>query len=541
LISGRIRKLDLLPHERSHLWLLLLFSAVLFVPFLGARDFWAPVEPRYAEIARIMFVRNEWIVPTVNGQLYTDKPILYFWLVLAFSKIAGGVSEWTVRLPSALSGIGLVLTVYALGKELIRPRVGFFAGLICATSARVIWESRWAHIDMLFAFFFTLSLYFVSRAVLTRQRPGDWYAAYALMALATLTKGLIGVVLPGLILLAFVALRWEWRRLLEWRLFTGGALFLLIAAPWFSLIAAATGGEWLEKFIYLHHLQRYTDPLGHREPFYYYLVNFPADFLPWTVFLLPALFAHKKDFARLRQPLPLFLFLWFAAIFLFFSLSDSKRSLYLLPAFPPAALFAGRYFDRLIEGELSPTALHRWPAWAFFGALGLAGAVLPFAVWFFQRPWTALSLPLSLLLMGGAWTAAASVRRRLPFVTVLATALIVLSTMVYAAGWILPEVDRYKSPRFFASEVRKLVPPEEPLYIYADTMNDFNFYLERDTLPILSSPEEIEREISRNGGAYLLINERDLGRIAQRKHLTVLVRAQIGGKKWHLAFGPGER
>ena len=247
--AGKLWKLEGLVEERNYFGLLLFFSAALFLPFLGARDFWAPVEPRYAEIARVLASKGEWIIPTVNGDLYTDKPILYFWLVLLCSKLAGGVNEWTVRLPSALSAMGLVLTVYGLGRDFFRPRVGFLAGLICATSTRVLWEGRWAHTDMLFAFFFTLSFYFLSRAILKEGRSRDFLFAYALMALATLTKGLIGIVLPGLIAIAFVAFRREWRRLLEWRLVTGAALFLLIAAPWFSLVTAATGGQWLKEFI----------------------------------------------------------------------------------------------------------------------------------------------------------------------------------------------------------------------------------------------------------------------------------------------------
>src|SRR3970282_2151025 len=97
----------LIKEERCHLPFLFLFSLILYLPFLGSRDLWAPVEPRYGEIVRVMFAKGEWIVPTVNGNFYAKKPILYFWLALGFSSIAGAVSEWTLRLPSALSSVGL--------------------------------------------------------------------------------------------------------------------------------------------------------------------------------------------------------------------------------------------------------------------------------------------------------------------------------------------------------------------------------------------------------------------------------------------------
>jgi 4-amino-4-deoxy-L-arabinose transferase-like glycosyltransferase len=114
-------------HSKNHLFCLLALTLLLFLIGLGERDLWAPVEPRYAEIARMMFAKDEWIVPTVNGKLYTDKPILYFWLVLIASKLAGGVSEWTVRLPAALAGIGFVLATYFTGRDFFSARVGFIA------------------------------------------------------------------------------------------------------------------------------------------------------------------------------------------------------------------------------------------------------------------------------------------------------------------------------------------------------------------------------------------------------------------------------
>ena len=161
--------------------LLGVLAGLLFLTSLGARDFWAPVESRYAEIARIMFARGEWVVPTVNGEIYTDKPILFFWLVLVGSNLAGSVNEWVVRLPSALSAVGLVLTVYFLGRQLFTPRIGFMAAVIIATSVRVLLEGRWAHTDMLLTLLLTLTLYFFARALLRGDKGRAVLVAYALM------------------------------------------------------------------------------------------------------------------------------------------------------------------------------------------------------------------------------------------------------------------------------------------------------------------------------------------------------------------------
>jgi 4-amino-4-deoxy-L-arabinose transferase-like glycosyltransferase len=197
--------------ERYYPLYLLLLCAALFFPGLGTRDFWAPVEPRYAEIARVMFTTGEWIVPTVNGELYTDKPILYFWLILVASNIAGAVNEWTVRLPVALAGVGFVLVTYYLGQALFSVRIGFLGAAILATTVRVIWEARWAHTDVLFCFLFLLSVYCAARALLKKGNPNEILIAYVFMGLATLAKGLIGVVLPGLLIISFVVARRDWQ------------------------------------------------------------------------------------------------------------------------------------------------------------------------------------------------------------------------------------------------------------------------------------------------------------------------------------------
>ena len=205
-------------------------------------------------------------------------------------------------------------------------RIGFKAALILATSVRVIWESRWAHTDMLLAFLLTLSLYCFSRAMFGIGRKREMLFSYALISLATLTKGLIGIVLPGLILVVFITLRGEWRNILEWWLPRGLLIFLLVAGPWFASVSYLTDGKWLDDFIWIHHVQRYTSGAGHRQPFYYYLTTLPADFLPWTVFVVPALVFYISRLKDLWQPVPLFLFVWFSVIFLFLASRTQRET-----------------------------------------------------------------------------------------------------------------------------------------------------------------------------------------------------------------------
>lgn len=493
------------------------------------------MEPRYAEIARVMWTRGEWVVPMNNGELYTDKPILYFWMVLIGAKLFGGVNEWTARLPAALSALGLVLVTYGLGREFFSARAGFLGAIVLGTTARLLWEARWAHTDVPFTFFFTLALYFWARAHFRRGKPREFLFAYGLMGIATLTKGFIGVVLPGLILLPYLALSRDWRSALSWRLPAGAAVFFLIAAPWFAQVTLATDGRWLREFVFVHHIQRYMVGAGHEQPFYYYLVNFPADFLPWTIFVLPAMLAYAPRRGAIKEPVPLFFCLWTVAIFLFFSISDTKRGLYLLPLFAPAALWVGDYFDRLIGGEFAQGAAYRGFAYLLFGLLCVLGLASPVAAWKLQPAALWLSFGVGALLVGGGSAGLGAVRQRSPARVFGAAALTTLSTMLAASLWLFPFIDQYKSPKMFALEAKRLVPVTESLYVYADTMNDFNYYAEREVLPVLSSPAEVGREVSRAGRAYLLIRERDLKRTEFPAEVKIIAQARVGAKTWHLA------
>jgi 4-amino-4-deoxy-L-arabinose transferase-like glycosyltransferase len=519
--------------SRSHLFYLLTLTLVLFFTGLGARDLWAPVEPRYAEIARIMFANGEWTVPMVNGELYTDKPILYFWLVLIGSKLAGGVSEWTLRLPAALAGIGFVMATYFTGRDFFSARVGFIAATVLATTMRVIWEARWAHIDMVFAFFFVLTIYFGARSLLGKGGKHDILLAYVFMAPAVLAKGLIGIVLPTLLLLAFTFVRRDWRIIVNAKPPLGIPLFLLIVAPWFYLVNNATDGKWLTDFIYAHHIQRYVDGAGHRQPFYYYLTTLPLDFLPWTVFAVPAALAYFP-YRQLKRPVPQLFVLWFLVVFLFFSMSDTKRDLYLLPLLPSVALLVGNYIDDLAEGRLGESPLYQWMGQLFFGTVIVIGLALPFTAWIVRTETFWISLPAAVVLFIGAILPLLFIRKRQPLKVVASVTLLMTLTTVGLSIWILPYVDQFKSRRLFSTEVKQIVPATAPLYIYADEMHDFNFYTEREIITVLSSRSEIAEVSRRPGHRYLLVKEPDLKTLNMFGPSQILLTRSVGSTTWNL-------
>jgi 4-amino-4-deoxy-L-arabinose transferase-like glycosyltransferase len=378
-------------------------------------------------------------------------------------------------------------------------------------------------------------MYFAARATLERKDRKQFLLAYACMALATLTKGFIGVALPALILISFVLIRRDWRLIAEAKLPSGIAVFLLIAAPWFFLVSRATGGQWLSDFIFVHHIQRYTAGVGHREPVYYYLKTLPLDFLPWTIVCAPALFTYSIDLKSLRQPQRLFFLLWFAAVFVFFTASNTKRDLYLLPLFPPLGLFVGNYIEDLATRHLARERLFRWVLAITFALIGLACLSAPIFVWFKYREGFFASLPFACVVgVGSLWVVFMALRRS-PRAVCAAICMMMALGVAVAGGWLLPFVDRFKSPRTVADEVRRRIAPDAPLYIYTDSMHDYNFYLERESIPVIPSAAELKKLRNANAPGYLLIKQKDLREAALEPQDEMLLnRGAPASRAWYL-------
>jgi 4-amino-4-deoxy-L-arabinose transferase-like glycosyltransferase len=512
-------------------------SALLFLPGLGSRDFWAPGEPIYGEVIRVMFEKGEWLVPTLNGQLFPDKPILYYWLALIVSKIAGHVSEWTVRLPAALGGLGLVLVTYEFGRIFFSRETGLFAGIVLATTSRLLWESRFLRLDTVLSCFLFLGFYFFVRAFLRKGPPALYLCAYVCFALATLTKGPIGLALPGLTILALLLASQSWREVRRMRLFSGLIAVLALLSPWLISLHFRGQDRWLGEFLWIHNVQNYAlEPIGHVRPFYYYLINLPPDFLPWTLIIPGALIFYYPWRDRLRDPVVLGLFCWFAVIFSFFSFSKSKISYYLLPLLPSLALLGGSYLCALCTPEqragahwrLTEACLH-----VLAVALLASGIALPWVSWRMEPGLFGWAVAISIALALGGATMIISLRRR-KILFCLSALVTTLLAAALSGGGILPYLNRFKSPRPLAEYVKSRVPPNAPVYVYQSTMSDFNFYAGREEIAVVPSPQALERLRAQSKESYLLVDEKHLTEIAQNPALALIAERQIGDRKWYL-------
>ena len=366
----------------SIVWLVII-AWVAFLWNLGSTGLIDETEPLFAEAARQMTETGNWITPYFNGETRFDKPPLVYWLMAIGYKLIG-VNEWAVRLPSALAAIALM----GLGFYTLRY-FGFATPAAASPSAnqtqrtqRQLWLSAWIG-SALIAFNMEtliwsrtgvsdmllsgcigggLLCFFLGYVSEEKGRlgegdsgrqgkifslPNPWYVAfYILIALAVLTKGPVGVVLPGLIIFTFLLYLGKfWQVLAEIRVIWGGLIFCLITIPWYVLVTLENGSTYINSFFGYHNLERFTSVVNdHAAPWYFYFLVILGLFAPWSIYL-PLAIARLRVWQRdfwCRQPrsaqLSLFALFWFSGIFIFFTIATTKLPSYVLPLMPAAAI-----------------------------------------------------------------------------------------------------------------------------------------------------------------------------------------------------------
>ncbi len=393
--------------------LLLGLVAALLLFRLGPVPLLGPDEPRYTRVAIEMHRAGEWVRPTLQGQPWLEKPALYYWLAgLGFSVL--GETEVAARLPSVLATLLMVGATALFGARLFGRAAGLHAGFILGTSLLTFAYGRAAAMDALLAAGVTGAVGFFAIALL---EPGRRFAvpmAYLCMALATLAKGPIGFLLPGLVAVGFVGITRKWRCLLQLFSPLGIALFLLVSGPWYLAAYLALGHEFVDVFFVNHNLERFTSTI-HRHPgsFAYYVPVLLAGTFPWSGLALPALAGLRPR----RAPAELFVLLWLLLPLGFFSAAGSKLPGYILPCLPPLALLMGRTSASLATGRSTGSPWLRAGAWLTL-ALGLILAAGPFLLarrgeptWPWLLPAAAFGLALSVLVVERAIRAASTLPR----------------------------------------------------------------------------------------------------------------------------------
>jgi len=407
--------------RRILLALLAAFSLLLCLELPGSA-LTEPDEARYAEIPREMMAAHDYVTPRLNGTRYYEKPPLLYWANAASFALLGP-TDFAARLPARLAALGAAaLMAFALGGEW-----GLWAALILLSAPLSFVLGRYNVTDGVLTFAMTIVLV-AMRAFLRRRERGEG-AALALAALglgaglAVLAKGLIGIVLPGLVFLLYIGLVGEWKRLGELILSPAPLVLAAVAAPWFVLMERDNPG-FAQVFFIREHFQRFATNEAKREgPVYYFVLAFIAGFLPWTLPFgawLGGAAVRTRAALRARRDELLFA-LWFFVIVGFFSLSRSKLLPYILPALPAAAALTAK-----VIVDRAPALRGALVACAALLTLALGGGLAFALAKGLLAPYDAAGYAAAGLaaLLAGAW-AAAALAARAPRRALLAA----------AAGW----------------------------------------------------------------------------------------------------------
>lgn len=331
--------------------LLLIVLAIPFFQYLGKLPLIDPGEGHYAEISREMLERGDPITPTLNYVAYLKTPPLFYWVNAASMKIFG-LNEFAARFPSALCGLLTVLTTYLIARRLYDRRTALLSAAILATSAGLVLQSRIVAIDMMLTFWLTAALGAFSVASHWYDRPRDsgapWYFFYLFCAMAVLTGGLIGILFPVVVIFAFLLLTRRWDLLARMRCGSGLLLFLAVVAPWFVIVSYRNPGFthfFLVRECSEHFVSAARDTY---KPLWLVIPALAITMLPWSFHILAALAKAWREQGRETGKTGLYLLVWVAAIFLFFSRFDSGPLASVLPVFPPLAIL----ISSRIKGEL---------------------------------------------------------------------------------------------------------------------------------------------------------------------------------------------
>ncbi|HEX6183065.1 MAG TPA: glycosyltransferase family 39 protein [Pyrinomonadaceae bacterium] len=369
-----------------------LFASVCAVYFygLGAVPLLGPDEPRYAQVAREMYARGDWVTPTLAGHTWFEKPALLYWLTsVAYTLF--GVTEFAARAGSAAAG---VLTVLLAGLAARRAEYESGEGLrgLGVTCAAVVASTLglmvFAHASSFDTILTTtvtgaLTCFYCSEVERGAGRKPWLVGFYLFVGASLLAKGLVGVVIPAGVVFVYFVLRRRWPGLLRLGVLWGVPLALLLAATWYAPVIARHGHAFVEEFFVQHHFARYvSNKYHHPQPFWFYLPITLALALPWTFFLLGGIAgaagvnARAEDAASKLRVLAL---AWLVVPLLFFSASGSKLPGYVLPAIPGAALLAGDFLHRYLRGVGGVLAMR------LTGLLALTVCGFGFAVLVFHR------------------------------------------------------------------------------------------------------------------------------------------------------------
>jgi 4-amino-4-deoxy-L-arabinose transferase-like glycosyltransferase len=534
--------------ERIAAALVLALTAALYFARLGARALWSS-EERWAEIAREMILASNYFWPTINGHVYYDKPLLSYWFVVGATYLTGAMNEAAARIPSAIAGLLGVAILIALARRLYDLRTGVLAGFVLATSYSYVFFSRHASADVETV---TGELAVLLLFWRYRQRGGgSWVIAmWLIMAITSLTKGLLGFALPLVVIGTYSCLAEGWHELFaplssgrladrlkwliarnrwffNWYTLPAVALALVFYCLPFEISRARMSSNAGLNMVVRENVMRFFRPFDHRGPIYLYAYVIFALMAPWAVFIPAALIhAHRqRTDTRPSSASDRFVMSFFWATFLFFTLSGSRRSYYILPILPAAAILMARLFtDPEDEMSVMTRRLMRvgYAMIAIAAMIGLI-ALLPPST----RPGNLSLMPpvpgrailalfLAVMLASAGYTLANFHARAIAG----SSCVVAYLSLAYLFVFGLPGVEPYRGEKPFAQEVRRHVGDDlAKLALYNDQGPIF-YIAAPHPIAFFDDPRAIAESINAGRTAWVIVRRRDAGLVGPRSEIV---------------------
>ncbi len=518
--------------ERTSVVLILLGVAVLVFYHLGAGSLWDQDETKYAQIAREILQTGDPITLHINGAPWYVHPPLYMWLVALTGRVAG-FTEFTVRFWSAAFSVLTVYVTMLLGRAWFGPRAGVLAGAILAVTFQFLVQSRLAVFDTVLLAWMLLAVYAFVQGYRGGKRA-DYLRFFLFTGLATLTKGPIGLLLPALVIVPFVAIRRAWPRWREVPWGTGLAVYALVGLSWYAAETWLHGRAFLAAVLGYYGVGRFFGVVENQAgPWYYYVPIVFLGGIPWTAFWPAAAALHLRR--RRDHDGSLFVLLWCAITFVFYSAAGTKLPNYVLPIYPIAAVGVAALWDAALgtrteyaarrknTEDAGPLAgmrdaartigLSTWGLALLIAALyaGIGGYLRHLYPGPFQAFGRVLIVPAAALAAGAVLIIALTAGLRRPLAGLIALCTAMAVTWLGVLTGIVPMVEAQKPMKPLALAIRGALRPGDRIVGYQLSIDSSLIYYTNHRVEWAETPADLRRDLCGPGRVFMVITQEEWG------------------------------
>ena len=496
--------------------LLIVTVAALFIILFGisGTPLLDPDEPVYAETAREMLQTGDFLSPRIFGDFWYDKPPMYYWLT-AIAQFIFGDGEFAARFPAGLMACATSVMLYIAGTKLFNERAGFWSAMVLTSCVQFFYMGKAAVTD-------TTLLFFMTGALLSFIHKRYWLM-YVCMALATVTKGPIGIVFPGAIIFLYLLFMGQLREILRMHVIRGLLVYFAIAAPWYYAMYTVHGMEFINTFLGFHNITRFTTAEhANRVTFWYYFPVIILGLFPWTGMLIQSIKASIQESRIDDMRNLMFMHIWWVFVLLFFTICKTKLVSYILPMFPALALIIGWNISRMLSKMRNNTTFYSWAAGSgiMFALLGVGWIIG--AQYLPEADFSLVMLGAMTLALGTAAVFALVYYRDIQLSAGLHV-LIGTVTMCVAFAFVLPVIADRFSVKTMSGVYKEECQADVPIYVDKFLRPGFMYYAGKPGVEMLPQTDALLNAWNDGSHKYILVRGLEYRRVLKTNPLPANV------------------